>query len=153
MRWRKFQGSGVTTPSWIGSSVTCPAVWAHRMGMPLSKMTAELLRDTAHAKRRQRAVGRSMTVDWRELRRGRSFRASNWGPSHRLRAYVLSTINQHSPFDTRFNGPSLDKIMWLNRIEHTVETEYKEPTFNLTWRFIVHILLITHVIAINYVSV
>lgn len=61
-------------PFCIGRSVSWPAVWAHRMGMPFSRMTAELLRDAAQARRRPRIAGRSMTEEL-GLQRGMESRA------------------------------------------------------------------------------
>lgn len=54
---------GVRTSFSVGRSVTWLAVWDQRMGRPLSRIMAELLSDTAPARRRPRTIGLSMTEE------------------------------------------------------------------------------------------
>lgn len=101
MRWRKCQGLGVRMPFCIGRSVNWPAVWAHRMGLPFSRMTAELLRDAAQARRRPRTAARNMTEEL-GLPRGMESRAptQDWGLPHWCKAYVHS-VHTHVLTHTR----------------------------------------------------
>ena len=95
-------------PFCVGRSETWPAVCAHWMGKPFSTITAELLRDTAHARRKPRTFRRSMTEEL-GLQSQMESRACtlDWELSHRYNAYVLSVqmfwpvqANSHTHIDT-----------------------------------------------------
>lgn len=100
----------------------CPviwlAIWDHRIGRPLSRKTAELLRDKAQTRKWPRTVRRSMVEElW--LRREMESRAAtrDWGLPHQNKVHVHCWLSMNRYLlalvrDRSFSGPSMtDKVV------------------------------------------